>query len=70
VLPTVGIEEIFLLLVLALLLFGPSKLPEMARSLGKGIRDFKQAMGSLDATTTPFPGHTDPYEPSASDEKL
>jgi sec-independent protein translocase protein TatA len=42
-LPTVGGGEILLLLVVALLIFGPKRLPEMARQLGKGVRDFKQA---------------------------
>jgi sec-independent protein translocase protein TatA len=69
-LPNVGIEEIFLLLVLALLLFGPAKLPEMARQLGKGVRDFKDAVSGMDQPATPLPVHTDPYDPSEPDETL
>jgi sec-independent protein translocase protein TatA len=38
-----GIEDIILILVVALLLFGPNKLPEMARSLGKATGEFKKA---------------------------
>jgi sec-independent protein translocase protein TatA len=45
--PFVGSGEIILLLVVALLIFGPSRLPEMARSLGKGVRDFKDAAGGV-----------------------
>jgi sec-independent protein translocase protein TatA len=68
-LPNVGFEEILLLLVLALLLFGPARLPEMARQLGKGVRDFKDALSGLDQPATPLPMHVEaPYEPPASDE--
>jgi sec-independent protein translocase protein TatA len=35
--------EIFVVLVIALVIFGPQKLPEMGRSLGKAIREFKSA---------------------------
>jgi sec-independent protein translocase protein TatA len=72
-LPTVGFEEILLLLVLALLLFGPTRLPEMARQLGKGVRDFKAAIGGLDTPLTPMPLYVDddtPDEPPRADEKL
>ena len=33
--------EIFVVLIIALVIFGPQKLPEMGRSLGKAIREFK-----------------------------
>lgn len=38
-----GSMEIFFILVIALVVFGPQKLPEMGRSLGKAIREFKSA---------------------------
>ena len=38
-----GTPELILILVLALVVFGPSKLPEMGKALGKGIREFKRA---------------------------
>ncbi|MBB64370.1 MAG: twin-arginine translocase TatA/TatE family subunit [Waddliaceae bacterium] len=38
-----GWTEILVVLLLALLLFGGKKLPELARSLGEGIREFKKA---------------------------
>ncbi|RZL41212.1 MAG: twin-arginine translocase TatA/TatE family subunit, partial [Pedobacter sp.] len=38
-----GGSEIVLILVVVLLLFGGKKLPELARGLGKGIREFKDA---------------------------
>ena len=45
-LPSVGPWELILILVVALIVFGPGKLPEIGRSLGKGINEFKRA--SLD----------------------
>ncbi len=39
----IGGGEIMLIMLVALLLFGGEKLPELARGLGKGIRDFKDA---------------------------
>lgn len=42
-LPNLGGPEILLILFIVLLLFGGKKLPELARGLGKGIREFKDA---------------------------
>jgi sec-independent protein translocase protein TatA len=39
-----GPPEIILIAVAALLVFGPKRLPELAKGLGKGIRDFKKAL--------------------------
>ena len=41
---SIGPIEIVLLGVVALLLFGPNRLPEIGRQLGKGMRDFKQSL--------------------------
>ena len=41
----IGPWEIAILLVIVLLVFGPKRLPEMGRSLGKGMREFKDAIG-------------------------
>jgi sec-independent protein translocase protein TatA len=38
-----GTPELILILVVVLLLFGPDKLPELARSLGKSVKEFKNA---------------------------
>lgn len=43
----VGFTEILLIAVVALVLFGPQKLPEIGRMLGKTMRDFKQAANEL-----------------------
>jgi len=42
-LPGVGWQELIVVLVLALLIFGPGKLPEVGKALGKGINEFKRA---------------------------
>lgn len=39
----IGLPEMVVIMVVALLIFGPKKLPEIGRSLGKGIRSFQDA---------------------------
>lgn len=43
-----GFGEILVILALALLFFGPSKLPQLGTSLGEAIRGFKKGMAGLD----------------------
>lgn len=43
-----GLPEMIVLFCVALLVFGPKRLPDLAQSLGKGIRDFKKAMNGED----------------------
>jgi sec-independent protein translocase protein TatA len=40
--------ELFLLLLVVLLVFGPKRLPEMGRSLGRGMREFKDSISGAD----------------------
>jgi sec-independent protein translocase protein TatA len=40
--------HLLIILVIALVVFGPSRLPELGRSLGKGVRDLKSSMGEID----------------------
>jgi len=47
ILGPLGVPELLLILVLALIIFGPGKLPEVGRALGKGIREFKKATTSI-----------------------
>jgi sec-independent protein translocase protein TatA len=68
-LPNVGAGEIVLLLLVALVLFGPSRLPDMARSLGKGIREFKEAASGLDRPEAPLPTAVDPPAPAPEDAR-
>ncbi len=42
-----GMGEIALIFLVALLVFGPKKLPELGKSLGKGLREFKRATNDL-----------------------
>ena len=72
--PNIGPWEIILLLLLALLLFGAKRLPEIGRSLGSGMREFKDSVTGKDAepaqlppaqatpTATPTPTQTTPPE--------
>ena len=39
-----GIQELLIILVIALVLFGPGKLPQIGSGLGKAIRDFKKGL--------------------------
>ena len=39
----IGVPELIVILVVALIIFGPGRLPEIGGALGKGIRDFKKA---------------------------
>jgi sec-independent protein translocase protein TatA len=40
----IGAPELIVILVVALLIFGPGKLPEIGGALGRGIRDFRKAL--------------------------
>lgn len=51
--PNVGPWEIILLLLLALLLFGAKRLPEIGRSMGKGMREFKDSVSGNDKDDEP-----------------
>jgi sec-independent protein translocase protein TatA len=44
--------HLLFILVVALLVLGPKRLPEVGRSLGKGIRDFRGAMAGIEEHTT------------------
>jgi sec-independent protein translocase protein TatA len=51
--PNIGAGEIILLLLVALLIFGPKRLPEMGRSLGRGLREFKDSVSGEEKTLPP-----------------
>ena len=46
----IGIPEMIFIFVLALLIFGPKKLPELGRSFGKGLAEFRKASNELKST--------------------
>lgn len=47
---SIGMPELILIFVVALLVFGPKKLPEIGKSLGKGLAEFKKASDELKKT--------------------
>jgi TatA/E family protein of Tat protein translocase len=68
----ISIWELLILLVVLLLIFGAKRLPEMGRSLGKGMREFKDSVTGVEeavSTTTPTPTQAElPSAPSDPDE--
>jgi len=47
---SLGIQEMIVILVIALIVFGPKKMPEIGKSLGRGIAEFKKASSELAKT--------------------
>lgn len=65
--------HIIILLVIALLVFGPKRLPEIGSGLGKSIREFKQSMSGMmpekpEASQNPQPGTEYPAQVVVTDE--
>jgi sec-independent protein translocase protein TatA len=57
----IGFPELIVLLLVLLLIFGPKRLPEMGRSLGKGMREFKD---SVSKHTSDINDDDEPSQPS------
>lgn len=57
---SIGMPELIVIFVIALIVFGPSKLPDLGKSLGEAIRGFKKAVTESERT---------PLEGSNSSEK-
>jgi sec-independent protein translocase protein TatA len=58
-----GLSELVVLLVVVLLLFGPSRLPQLMESLGKGIQGFRRGLREPpEIDVTPREGETTPRE--------
>lgn len=55
-----GIPELLVILVIALIIFGPSKISELGKGLGEGIKNFKSAVKD---------GETTPTEPTPTEKK-
>ena len=51
--PEIGIAGLIVILIVALLVFGPKRLPEIGRSLGKGMREFKDSVSGKDDDERP-----------------
>ena len=50
-----GVPELIVILVIALLVFGPGKLPDLGKFLGKSLRDFREALERHDDDSSPQP---------------
>lgn len=65
----IGMQELAIIFVVALLIFGPKRLPELARTLGKGLAEFRRASTDLrqsfDLETRGAPPSTPPSDPPA-----
>jgi TatA/E family protein of Tat protein translocase len=47
---SIGMPELIIIFIIALIIFGPRKLPELGRSLGKSLAEFKKASNELKST--------------------
>ncbi|MBQ2208979.1 MAG: twin-arginine translocase TatA/TatE family subunit [Prevotella sp.] len=67
-----GMQEIIVIALIVLLLFGGKKIPELMKGLGKGVRSFKDGMKEIDtdnkedATATPHAERENSREPEAN----
>ena len=52
----IGVPELLVILVIALVIFGPSKLSELGKGVGDGIKNFKNAMREPDSSVGPPTG--------------
>ena len=53
----IGAQEMILIFLVALVLFGPKKLPELGRLLGKGLTEYRRAKSELKSTSRPISGN-------------
>ncbi|MEM4477374.1 MAG: twin-arginine translocase TatA/TatE family subunit [Candidatus Korarchaeum sp.] len=44
---TIGLPEILIIILIALILFGPKKIPELARAMGEAVREFRRASSQI-----------------------
>jgi sec-independent protein translocase protein TatA len=62
--PDVSPIQLIIVMIIALVVLGPKRLPEMGRSLGKGIREFKQSVSGDDSPPMPASIHGSPEDPT------
>ena len=65
----IGMPELLLILVVALLVLGPKRLPEAARSLGRGLAEFRRASSELRQSLTIPPDKPSPSDKSSTSDK-
>jgi TatA/E family protein of Tat protein translocase len=66
----ISIWELMILLVVLLLVFGAKRLPEMGKSLGKGMREFKDAVTGMDEAVSTQPPQATTPPPQAPPAEL
>jgi sec-independent protein translocase protein TatA len=62
---TIGMPELVIISVIALMVFGPAKLPDFGRSLGEAIRGFKKSINDADKTAVESSQTPTPTNPSS-----
>jgi sec-independent protein translocase protein TatA len=62
--PNIGAPELIIILIIALIVLGPGKLPDVAHSLGKSVREFRKAATDVSDAAKLEPGPT-PVAPAA-----
>ncbi|HOJ61287.1 MAG TPA: twin-arginine translocase TatA/TatE family subunit [bacterium] len=60
----IGPWELMIILVIVMLLFGAKRLPEMGKSLGSGIREFKKSISAIDEDVDEKPARSEKIEDS------
>jgi len=59
---SIGMPELMVIFVVALLVFGPTKLPDLGKSLGEAIRGFKKALNDNEKAPLPNESHRTPED--------
>jgi sec-independent protein translocase protein TatA len=67
--PNIGAVEIAIILVIVLLIFGPKRLPDLGRSLGRGMREFKDSVTGKDDDKAIEPGAGENVSTASADDE-
>ena len=65
----IGAGEIIIILVIVLLIFGPKRLPELGRSMGRGMREFKESVTGKGKDDEDEPAEIEPPPPVADERE-
>ncbi len=63
----IGGQELVVILIIALLIFGGKKIPELMRGLGKGVKEYKNALHSVDDDEPKDKDNSSPTTPDPKD---